>query len=152
MFLKFIQMIEKERKFILLEMPKTDISIELKQAYLMFEGMKHLRVRIINNEKAYIAFKDIKTPCIKIEYEYEIPLKDAIEMFNSSCYRVEKIRHKTMFDGNCVDIDVYPNGLSVVEIEYETELVSIPNYCGEEVTGISEYSNIGIAIKNKIQQ
>jgi len=37
--------------------------------------------------------------------------------------------------------------LKVVEIEYEDNLKDgdIPDYCGEEITGVSKYSNIKIA-------
>ena len=44
-----------------------------------------------------------------------------------------------------MDIDIYPNGPSVVEIEYKQELVQIPDYCGVEITGNPKYSNINIA-------
>jgi len=33
-----------------------------------------------------------------------------------------------------------------MEIEYEDELTELPDYCGEEITGMKEYSNIAIAI------
>jgi CYTH domain-containing protein len=36
--------------------------------------------------------------------------------------------------------------MSVVEIEYEEELTELPEYCGEELTGSSKYSNVTIAL------
>jgi CYTH domain-containing protein len=36
--------------------------------------------------------------------------------------------------------------MSVVEIEYEKELTELPEYCGEELTGSSKYSNVTIAL------
>ena len=50
-----------------------------------------------------------------------------------------------------VDIDVYPDGRTSAEIEYEIEIINIPDYCGEEITGNKEWSNLNIAKKNKIQ-
>jgi CYTH domain-containing protein len=138
-------MIEQERKFLLLSMPKTDSTIKIKQGYLMFDDNKHLRVRIIDDRKAYLTFKTIHTSKVRTEYEYEIPLSDAIQMLNNCNCRLEKIRHKTSFEGSIVDIDIYPNGLSVVEIEYENELDKLPDYCGQEITGMPEYSNVNIA-------
>jgi adenylate cyclase len=140
-------MTEQERKFLLVSMPKTDSTIKIKQGYLMFEGNKHLRVRIIDDQKAYLTFKTIHTAKVRTEYEYEIPISDAIEMFNNCDCRLEKTRHKTSFEGNIVDIDIYPDGLSVVEIEYENELLSLPDYCGKEITGLPEYSNVSIAYR-----
>jgi CYTH domain-containing protein len=47
-----------------------------------------------------------------------------------------------------VDIDVLDNGKSWVEIEFKKDLKSLPDYCGEEITGNKEYSNIQIALGN----
>ena len=102
-------------------------------------------MRIVNNEKAYLTFKTIHTAKERTEYEYEIPMIEAIEMLKSTEIKLEKTRHKTTFEGNVVDIDIYPNGVGVVEIEYENELLSLPDYCGEEITGLEQYSNISIA-------
>lgn len=144
-------MLEQERKFLLLSMPETQSKIDIKQAYLIFEGNKHLRVRIINDTKAFLAFKIIQSAKIRTEYEYEIPLTDATEMYEASKYKLQKTRYKTTFNGNSVDIDVYPDGLAVVEIEYEKELNSLPEYCGEEITGVSKYSNVNIAYQQSFR-
>lgn len=140
-------MIEQERKFLLLSMPETYVKFEIKQGYLILDGNKHLRVRIVDDEKAYLTFKTVHTPKVRTEYEYEISLSDAVEMYHNSIYQLKKTRYRTMFDGNFVDIDVYPDGLSVVEIEYEKELSKLPDYCGEEITGVEKYSNINLAIR-----
>jgi adenylate cyclase len=143
-------MIEKERKFLLKQLPSDLYYMErIQQGYLMFDGNKHLRVRIIDDNIGFITIKTILSDTTKIEYEYEISLSDAIEMMNSTEIKLRKVRYKTLFVGNSVDIDIYENGLSVVEIEYDDELVNIPDYCGEEVTGKKEYSNIQIAKNNE---
>ena len=117
---------------------------------MIFEGNKHLRVRIVDDKKAFITFKTIHSAKVRTEYEYEIPLFDGMEMFNNSNVKLQKTRYKTCFDGNNVDIDIYPNGLSVVEIEYEEELKRLPDYCGDEITGDSKYSNVQIAIEQSV--
>ena len=139
-------MIEKERKFALKWMPKTISKNEIKQAYLLFEENKHLRVRIIDDTYAYLTLKTMHSAQIRTEYEYSIPLSDAYEMFISSKIKLTKTRYKTLYNGNCVDIDIFPNGMSVVEIEYEDELTELPEYCGEEITGVAKYSNVSIAL------
>ena len=77
-------------------------------------------------------------------------MEDAIELMNSTDITLRKVRYKTLFDGNLVDIDIYENGLSVVEIEYQDQLNNIPDYCGKEITGKKKYSNIRIAKKTRI--
>lgn len=142
-------MIEKERKFLMKYQPSDLYHMErIQQGYIMFDGPKHLRVRIIDDMVGFITLKTIVSDTTKIEYEYEIPLKDAIELMESTNIKLRKTRYKTHYDGNLVDIDIYPSGLSVVEIEYGTELTNIPDYCGKEITGKKEYSNIKIARKN----
>lgn len=138
-----------ERKFILKQLPEGLNGINMKRAYIMFEGSMHLSIRIIDDSSAFIIFKTLHNDITRTEYEYEIPLQDAKEMFNASNCKLQKTRYRTMFEGNCIDIDVFPSGKSIVEIAYETELKNLPTYCGEEVTGKREYSNVSIA-KNGI--
>lgn len=146
-------MLEKERKFILKELPKegaVDCIKHIKQAYLFLDGPNHLRVRIQNDE-AFLTYKSIVSDFIKKEYEYQIPMSDALELYEMTKIRVEKVRYSTKFKGNVVDMDVYKDGRMVVEIEYEDELDELPDYCGEEVTGKREWSNIQMALDNAKQ-
>ena len=145
-------MIEKEKKFILKYLPTGLIPIKIKQGYLMFDKKKQFRVRIIDDKKAYIAYKVKIDKNTRSEFEYEIPISDAINLYNSTDIKLEKTRYKTTFEGNIVDIDVYPDGMKVVEVEYENELVSIPPYCGDEVTGNKSFSNLSIAKINKLKK
>lgn len=146
-------MIEKERKF-KLKYPVFDglKGVRIKQGYLMVKGKKHLRVRIIEGKTitATLTYKSKIDEVTKLEYEYEIPINEALELYNSTDVKLEKTRYKTKFDGNQVDIDVLDNGKCWVEIEFERELKKLPDYCGEEVTGNKEYSNIQIALSNSI--
>jgi CYTH domain-containing protein len=142
---------EKERKFKLKYMPGDGLlkSVNIKQGYLMFEGKKHLRVRIFDDTHGFICFKTIVNDQEKNEYEYSIPLEDAMELYNSTNIKLEKNRIPTQDDyGNNVDIDIYPDGLQVVEIEFDEFPHVLPDYFGEEVTGQKEYSNIYIAKQN----
>lgn len=120
-------------------------SVRIKQGYIMLGDNQQLRVRLVK-DKAFLAYKTDIDQYSKHEYEYQIPYKDGMELYLSSKYRVEKTRYPTAFQGNSVDIDIYDHGVSVVEIEYESDLKEIPTYCGTEVTGEMEYSNIYIAM------
>lgn len=146
-------MVEKERKFILKGYPDNNVVKKLdicsiEQGYIILADDRHLRIRIVDRHRAFMACKIMKSDTTRLEYEYEIPISDGYELLHSTEYRLQKTRYSTIHKGNQVDIDVYPDGMKVVEIEYEDELVDIPDYCGEEVTGNDKYSNIAIAIKN----
>lgn len=143
-------MIERERKFKLRYLPEGLTPIHIKQAYLMFDKKKQFRVRIIDGKKAFIAYKVKIDKTTKSEYEYEIPIRDANHLYQSTNVKLEKTRYKTTFEGNVVDIDVYADGRTSVEVEFETTLISLPDYCGEEITGNKEWSNLSIAKKNKV--
>lgn len=146
-------MIEKERKFRLKYLPEEKIvnKQKINQGYLMFDGAKHLRVRLIEDKfglYSFMTFKVVKSDLEKEEYEFPIDTDVAIELLETTKEKLTKTRYKAYFEGNSVDIDVFEDGTSWVEIEFEDELVDIPDYCGEEITGIKEFSNIYIAKQN----
>lgn len=142
-------MIEKERKFKLLYLPDNLPHQQIQQGYLMVESDKYLRVRIIDGKNAFITYKIGEKSEYRLEFEYEIPIQDGIELMNSTEIKLSKTRYKTKYCGNIVDIDICDNGISTVEVEYITdELVDIPDYCGDCVNGISQYSNFNIALSN----
>jgi len=140
---------EKERKFMLTYLPDYYYMEDIQQGYLMIDNNRYLRVRVIDNAKSYLCYKTVVSQTEKNEFEYEIPLNDAIELLQSTQIKLFKKRYKTSFDNQVVDIDCYENGLKVCEIEYENEPISIPDYCGEEITGNKSFSNISIAFSNQ---
>ena len=142
---------EIERKYKLNYIPGGNlVRHKIKQGYLMFDGNKHLRVRIIDDCVGYITFKTIINEQEKNEFEYQIPLSDTIELYNSTDIKLEKERICTHDEyGNNVDIDLFTDGTQVVEIEFEELPPTLPDFCGEDVTGQKEYSNIYIAKKHQ---
>lgn len=145
-------MIEKERKFLLKEMPVLGSYFKepkmIQQGYLMLDEGRQLRIRIVNDYDCYLTYKETITPEMKREYEYKIAYEDAIIMYETCRFKLEKKRFTTVYKEYHVDIDIYPSGKQVVEIEYENELEEIPEYCGKEITGKKEYSNIWMAKQN----
>ena len=139
---------ERERKFLLLYLPKGLKKIKIQQGYLILDGAKHLRIRIEDNSIATLGFKTIKNKEEKEEYEYTIPLKDAKKLMSSTDVKLKKTRYKTEFEGNTVDIDVFPDGVSWVEIEFKRKLKNLPDFCGKEITGDKKYNNIYKALQN----
>lgn len=150
-------MLERERKFKLKFMPKdTAPALVIRQAYLMLSDGKQLRVRITQTDDitvSYICYKASVSgsQTDKNEFEYQIPNEDAIELFNSTDLQLNKIRYSKSLGFSHADIDIYPNGLEIVEIETpeNVTLNELPDFCGEEITGIKEYSNIYLALQNE---
>lgn len=141
--------IEKERKFLLknpeiIDDCKSDIIL---QGYLIIDGEKQLRVRIIDHREAFLTYKK-EHKLFRDEYEYQIPLQDGLELLASTKIKLVKRRYH-IFNNNEYDIivDVYDSGLAIVEIEFINKLDYIPEYCGDEITNNPEYSNIQIALK-----
>lgn len=147
-------MVEKERKFLpkpgMLkgQLDRNRIPQIIQQGYLMVEDHQHLRVRVVNDTQAFLCMK-VGRGIERQEFEYEIPLKDGKEMLANSLYKLTKTRVSLKHKSNHIDIDYYSNGLVVIEIEFKNDLGpdDIPEYCGEEISGKKEYSNIYLAQK-----
>lgn len=149
--------IEQERKFLVSDKPM-DLTkwsyTEIEQGYLMLAEGKQLRIRIERFQHALIppivriAFKSDIREGVKHEFEYRVPYEDGITMMKESIYKVHKKRWTTYIEGNTVSLDQYEDGLRIIEVEYENYM-DIPDFCGKEVTGVKEYSNIAIAKKGK---
>jgi adenylate cyclase len=144
-------MIEREQKFLLDSynfLNKEELEMEyIQQGYLMLSGDKQLRIRLVDGCEAYFCFKQDVSSTDRDEFEYAIPYEDGVVLFNSCAHKLKKRRYYVPSEDKDVKIiiDVYLHGLKVVEIEYKNELRNIPEFCGADITGINEYSNIDIA-------
>lgn len=154
--------IERERKFLVKYIPDEataygSIKQQITQGYLMLDYGQHLRVRVIDGEKSYIAFKKDVAPGVKYEFEYEIPVQDAIILLDESPYRVNKTRYTFKHNSLEIELDEYPDGLLIAEIEFKNihpftdfikQLDNLPDYFDRDVTGVGKYSNVQISINN----
>src|SRR5208283_617884 len=100
-------MIEQERKFKLKYLPDNLkylpdnlYCLSIKQAYLMLTDHKQLRVRISDNHFAFICYKSYISTTLRNEYEYEIPIEEGQELYDSSNIKLEKKRYRTLFTDN----------------------------------------------------
>ena len=152
--------IEIERRFLVKnEDWKSQVirSEEFSQAYLN-TSIDELatRVRIVDNKKSYITLKSSLNGLINYEFEYSIPLKDAIELMKLSKYKITKTRYqlKTNHKNWVVDLfDGSNSSLKIAEIELNSEYeeIQVPSWCGQEITGIKSLSNASLA-KTPISQ
>lgn len=144
---------EIERKFLVdvsrLDWIKEFPSKAIKQAYIQNEIERSVRVRT-KGDKAFLTIKSGKNALNRDEFEYEIPVSDALEMFERLELKVlSKIRYLVPFENHTWEVDVFEGkleGLVVAEIELtsEDELFEKPDWILNEVTEDTRYLNANL--------
>lgn len=146
--------IEIERKYLLANeawRERITRSQRLRQGYLTDAGEKaSVRVRV-SDEQAWLNIKSATIGASRMEYEYSIPLSEALEMLSKLAGRqVDKTRHYVEHQGHTWEIDEFHDGnvgLLVAEIELsaENEAFALPDWAGEDVTHDVRYYNSCLA-------
>lgn len=140
---------EIERKFLVAgdDWRKLAKGTHYKQGYLNSQKERVVRVRTID-DKGFMTVKGITKGATRLEYEYEIPVKDANELLDELCEQpiIDKHRYKIARGDFVWEIDEFHGeneGLTVAEIELlsEDQEFSVPEWIGEEVTGDPRYYN-----------
>ena len=138
--------LEIERKFLVVsdDYKINSKSVDIKQAYLSVDENMAIRVRI-EGIQASLNIKSKKSERVNHEFEYIIPMDEAISLFKMSPYPIiEKTRHVVEYEGKAWEVDKFHadnDGLIVAEIELdnENEVFGIPPWLGEEVTADCMY-------------
>ena len=90
--------IEIERRFLVENedwKSQVMLSEDFIQAYLDSNSDKWAtRIRIVDNNKAYLTLKSSLNGLVNNEYEYSIPIKDATELIELSKYKIIKTRYQ----------------------------------------------------------
>jgi len=144
---------EIERKFRVIKDTWRNVKgTRYRQGYLNSAKERNVRVRTME-DKAYLTIKGIAIGASRMEFEYEIPLRDADELLEI-CEKplIEKTRYKVQEGGFVWEVDEFlreNQGLIVAEVELESEDQEFPkpDWVGEEVTGDPRYFNSNL-IKN----
>lgn len=146
---------EIERKFLLkgeawkqcIETPGEVI----RQGYLSSAGQCTVRVRLQGPE-AWITVKGNRVGASRPEFEYPIPVEDAIRMLDTLCEKpqIEKKRYVIHHKGRAFEVDEFyagNAGLVVAEVELasEDQVIELPDWVGEEVTEDARYYNSNLA-------
>ncbi|MGD1990861.1 MAG: CYTH domain-containing protein [Chromatiales bacterium] len=128
-------------------------SIRMRQGYLSEGYERSIRVRT-ENDRAFINIKSSEDGIHRLEYEYEIPLKDAAEILERIAIRplIEKRRYIVEHDGFEWEIDVFEGeneGLVIAEVEIPTidSRLSLPDWVGREVSDDLRYYNVSLQKK-----
>lgn len=122
-----------------------------RQGYLSYDSERTVRVRA-TEVTGYLTIKGITEGLTRDEFEYEIPLADALALLQL-CERpaIEKKRYIVPNGAHVWEVDVFEGvneGLVVAEIELgsEDEAFDKPNWLGNEVSGDRKYSNSAISL------
>ncbi|MFU8806569.1 MAG: CYTH domain-containing protein [Bradymonadaceae bacterium] len=142
--------VEIERKFLVADESWREAVIEagpMRQGYVSAGRESTVRVRIAG-ARAWLTIKGQARGLVRPEFEYDIPVEDAEQIFELLCEgrRLEKVRHLVNYKGHVWEIDVFEGeneGLTVAEIELDAahESFERPPWLGREVTGDVRYYN-----------
>ncbi len=143
---------EIERKYLLNSDQWKSLAegIHYRQGYLSIDIERTVRVRTIG-EKGYLTIKGITVGISRLEFEYEIPIDDANELLEELCERpiIEKHRYKISYGGLVWEVDEFHGvneGLVMAEVELESadQVIEMPAWVGEEVSGDPRYFNANL--------
>ena len=142
--------VEIERKFKVKDrFCPTGVGIEMAQGYLSRDPRRTVRIRIAGIQ-GFLTIKGENQGAVRLEYEYEIPHKEARELL-ALCEAplVEKTRYVETVAGKRWEVDVFHGaneGLRIAEIELaaEAEEFALPDWAGAEVTGVERYYNASL--------
>ena len=143
---------EIERKFLVNTIPSQLIhqSKKVKQGYMVHDEHQVVRVRSMDNDH-FLTIKSNSKGLSRLEFEYQIPKEDAMDMFEHLCGPgiIQKTRHYIETPNHTWEIDEFHGrnqGLVVAEIELESEdeQFDIPEWVGEEVSDDPRYYNMNL--------
>ncbi len=140
--------VEIERRFLLVGdawegWPAGD---RLIQGYLAAERERSVRVRV-SGERAWLTIKGPPAGARRAEFEYEIPVADALELMPLCAgVVIDKTRWRVPVGAHIWDVDRFTGrnqGLAIAEVELddEDEAFERPPWLGAEVTDDGRYSN-----------
>lgn len=146
-------MIEIERKYLVKQDVHSVIDEiqphQITQAYLVNEKSKSVRIRIMD-DIAFLTIKSDLTGITRKEYEYEIPVNEALSLIESFDLKtLKKKRYKVDFNSKTWEIDVFDDNLdglvlAEIELQSEDEKFDVPDWIGIEVTLNPEYLNANL--------
>jgi len=112
----------------------------------------------VTGDKGFLTVKGMTEGFSRLEFEYEIPVKDAHQMLDTLCERplIEKHRYRVEHKGMIWEIDLFlgdNEGLVLAEVELEsaTQQFALPGWIGEEVSEDPRYFNTNL-VKNPFRR
>ncbi|MDR0860168.1 MAG: hypothetical protein LBO09_04225 [Candidatus Peribacteria bacterium] len=141
---------EQERKFLLHSLPENFSqypSASVQQHYLFTQDPE---VRIRQKGEEYFLTIKRGTGIIRTEIEISLSPQTFQELLPLTTVSITKKRSAIpLNDGHIAEVDLYPNGLQIVEVEFKDQesltSFSVPPWFGAEVSGKKEYANVNLA-------
>jgi adenylate cyclase len=146
--------LEIERKFLVASDDWRAYAVDAKrmrQGYLAGSERLSIRVRVAGDD-AWLNIKHAQSTLVRHEFEYPVPLADALELMSLACElgTVDKTRHRVPHGTHVWEVDEFHGdnrGLVVAELELasEDEPFEHPAWLGPEVSGDPRYLNQHLA-------
>lgn len=142
--------VEIERKFLVSGTGWQDSSrvTRFRQGYLSTEPERSVRVRLAE-DRAFLTIKGKSVDAERAEYEYPLPVADAVELLDELCLKplIEKDRYLVRHAGLTWEVDVFLGanaGLVLAEVELESadQEIDLPPWVGTEVTSDRRFFNL----------
>lgn len=144
---------EIERKFLVQDDSWTSSvtsSRRIVQGYIAHTDNATVRVRVAGDH-AWLNLKGVTTGISRSEYEYEVPVDDALSMLDELAVGpvIDKVRHVIPVGEHTWELDVFAGeneGLVMAEVELATadESYQRPSWAGEEVSDDARYYNVNL--------
>lgn len=148
---------ERERKFLIKTLPDhfSKYPTTIVQQHYLFTQNPEIRIR----QKGSQHILTIKrgTGTIRTEIEISLSPENFQALLPLASTSITKNRSAIpLTDGHIAELDRYPNGLQVVEVEFEDEesltSFSVPEWFGEEVSGKRGYANVNLSIAKEAKR
>lgn len=145
---------EVERKFLLAGdgwRAAAEAGTPIRQFYLCAAEDRSIRIRLVG-DTATMTCKFGAAGRVREEFEYAIPVADAVEMQGHALGNViEKTRHLVRHADQTFEVDVFGGaltGLEIAELETAEEVADalLPDWLGREITGDAAYYNASLAL------
>jgi adenylate cyclase len=121
-----------------------------RQGYLSADPGCTVRVRAAGTA-GFLTVKGKTSGWSRLEFEYPIPLVEAVEMLNQLCTGplIEKTRYERYYKGHRWVVDVFSGenqGLVLAEIELTDpgQTIPLPEWIGQEVSDDPRYFNVNL--------
>lgn len=125
---------------------------ELLQFYLLREEGRSVRVRVADGATARLTLKFGGAGRVRDEFEYELPLTDAVEMQAFAIGTpIVKTRHVVPVGKHVWEVDEFAGelaGLVMAEVESVEPVpaTEMPSWVGREVTDDAAFYNLSLAL------
>lgn len=144
---------EIERKFLVTGDTWRSLAtgVRYSQGYITANPSRTVRVRVMG-EQAYLTIKGATRGISRAEYEYAIPVSDALEILQTLCDPplIEKTRYRIALAGLVWEVDEFAGenqGLIMAEVELQdaNQAIDLPDWIGLEVSDDPRYYNSNLA-------